>query len=335
MIIKEPPINTGYDVSNQFWEITAVKNILSVAIMLSLTGCALKAPEVLQPPVKQKTPAPEPEKKTTLYSLFFGQDEETDASSVVPSTAEVKQPEVVTQQPVIKPTIRKPAQIEVKQPILPAPIVKEAPIHKAINKAEIPPEPQPLETAKRQTEEDSSIFSFFSSKSTPAKVNLQQECIGDINLPISLQRKFDEVKDDSLLTQAIGGPGKGKLCQGKVYQVKKNAQVNLFRTWNGNNVASQHGNWWTFAAPRGSIANYRQQNSICYQWTPLDKLSHCRLKAGSKIVVGTGQSVHCSDNLTYPASQTQQVFIIDAPNAVADCRDYDASFSWTGQVNKR
>lgn len=333
MIIKEQPINTGYDICNQFWEITAVKKIISVAIILGLTGCALKAPEVLQPPVEKETPAPDTEKKTTLYSLFFGQDEDTDANSDAPSVTEIKQPEPVTQQPIIKPTAVQQTQFEPET--IPAPIVKEAPIHKSINKTEIPPEPQPVVVKKPTVEEESSIFSFFSSKPAPAKVNLQQECIGDINLPISLQRKFDEVQDNNLLTQAIGNPGKGKLCQGKVYQVKKNAQVNLFRTWNGNNVMSQYGNWWTFSAPRGSIANYRQQNSICYQWTPLDKLSHCRLKAGSKIVVGTGQSVNCSDNLTYPASQTQQVFIIDAPNAVADCRDYDASFSWKGQVNKR
>ena len=335
MIVKEESINTGYDIGTEFVEMIIVKNIISVAIMLGLTGCALKAPEVIQAPAEKQIPAAEPEKKTTLYSLFFGQEEE---SEVTPSetSAEIQQPASVTQQPVIKKAIvQQPAPKPVQQP-KPAPIVKEAPIHKAINKAEIPPEPQPVQVVKPQpVEEESSIFSFFSSKPTPAKVNLKQECIGDINLPISLQRKFDEVQDDAILTQAIGGPGQGKLCQGKVYQVKKNAQVNLFRTWNGNNFASQYGNWWTFSAPRGSVANYRQQNAICYQWTPLDKLSHCRLKAGSKIVVGTGQSVNCSDNLTYPVSQAQQVFIIDAQNAVADCRDYDAGFSWKGQVNKR
>jgi len=329
MIVKEDNKITGYDITHMLLEVMIVRNIISAVLMLSLFGCALKAPNPIQPQIKEEVvPDTDSEKKTTLYSLFFGQDEEPEEVIQEPAPIVTQQPQVIVQKP--RPVVKQPISAQ------PSPIVKEAPIHKAINKTKItPPKPTTQVISPKAAEEESSIFSFFSSKPAPVKVNLKQECIGDINLPISLQRKFDEVQDQALLVQAIGGPGQGKLCQGKVYQVKKNAQVNLFRTWNGNHLASQFGDWWTFTAPRGSVANYRQTNAICYQWTPIDKLSHCRLKAGSKIVVGTGQSVRCSDNLQYPISQTQQVYIVDAQNAVADCRDYDAGFSWKGEVNKR
>ena len=52
------------------------------------------------------------------------------------------------------------------------------------------------------------------------------------------------------------------------------------------------------------------------------------LNAGTKVVVGTGQSAECSQYLTYPASAAQQIYIEDASSSTCDCRNYDALFSW-------
>jgi hypothetical protein len=69
-------------------------------------------------------------------------------------------------------------------------------------------------------------------------------------------------------------------------------------------------------------------DEICYQWSPLDKLSGCLLRPGVDVVVGTGQSAKCSEYLSYPVSAAQQVYIKNASSAVSDCRSYDGKFSW-------
>ncbi|MVD33254.1 hypothetical protein D6U54_19075, partial [Vibrio cholerae] len=67
-----------------------------------------------------------------------------------------------------------------------------------------------------------------------------------------------------------------------------------------------------FELPSGYTADYRKNFEICYQWSPLDKLAKCTLKAGTKVVVGNGQSAKCSEYLSYPVSEKQQVFISEA-----------------------
>ncbi|CAM3822560.1 hypothetical protein VA7868_03460 [Vibrio aerogenes CECT 7868] len=153
-------------------------------------------------------------------------------------------------------------------------------------------------------------------------------CLGTTVLPAEMSRFFDEIKDPELLAQALGEPGKGKLCQGKVYQSKPGTSVPLFRAWNSTNPNSKTGQWWAFYKPAGDIAVYRHDYEICYQWSPLDKMSQCHLKAGTKVVVGTGQSAVCSEYLTYPVSAKQQVFITGGSSALSDCIDYTGVMSW-------
>ena len=160
------------------------------------------------------------------------------------------------------------------------------------------------------------------------------ECAGDMELPVELSRKFTAVSDPELLAQSIGEANEGKLCQGQVYVAKQNTQVMLFRAWNGSNPASELGNWWALKSPRGQISDYRRDYQICYQWSPLDKMTLCSLKAGAKVVVGTGQSTTCSEYLEYPTSAKKQVYVVNAEANLFDCNSYNAEFNWTPIITK-
>lgn len=157
---------------------------------------------------------------------------------------------------------------------------------------------------------------------------LASSCLGTTDLPEHLAPYFDEVEDPELLNSTLGKTDQGKLCQGKVYQAKADTEVPIYRAWNSTNPNSQFGNWWAFSQPSGLTAQYRKEYEICYQWSPLDKLVSCRLSAGSKIVVGNGQSATCSEYLTYGKSAAQQVYLDNAAQQTLHCDVKNAVFSW-------
>lgn len=153
-------------------------------------------------------------------------------------------------------------------------------------------------------------------------------CPGNTELPEVLAGKFDVVEDETLLNQSLGDPGKGRLCQGKVYQAKAGKHITVYRSWNSTNPNSKLGNWWAAQIPQGKTSQYRVDYEICYQWSPLDKMTQCTLKPSTKIVIGTGQSSYCSEYLTYPPSAEKQIYIDNAIVTVADCTSYNNEFSW-------
>ncbi|WP_273050719.1 MULTISPECIES: hypothetical protein [Pseudoalteromonas] len=153
-----------------------------------------------------------------------------------------------------------------------------------------------------------------------------QACLGSTEITGELGDQFVLVQDPDLLSQAIGEPLKGRLCQGAVYQ--STDEVTVYRAWNSTNPRSQLGQWWSFQLPTGSTAKYRENYEICYQWSPLDKLVKCTLKPGTKVVVGNGQSAQCSEYLSYPVSKTQQVFISNASDVVQNCEGFESIISW-------
>jgi hypothetical protein len=118
--------------------------------------------------------------------------------------------------------------------------------------------------------------------------------------------------DPSLVNQASGGPGRGALCTGEAFVATK--PVTVYRVWDKSKGYTQLGRWWSFDKPAGPRDAYRGANAICPEWSPLDVVSECRLKPGSHVVVGPGQSVQCQST-SYPASPTNQVYV---PN---DARD--------------
>ncbi|MGY5618822.1 hypothetical protein ACXHQ9_17300 [Vibrio cincinnatiensis] len=170
------------------------------------------------------------------------------------------------------------------------------------------------------------VIQGCTNKSVVTETLVEASCIGTTAISGDLSDKFRPIQDSSLLAQSLGEPLQGKLCQGVVYQ--NTQDVTIYRAWNSTNPHSQFGQWWAFEQPSGKTADYRKNYEICYQWSPLDKLSKCTLKAGSKVVVGNGQSAECSAYLTYPVSEVQQIFIVDSGSSVADCQVYDSVMSW-------
>ena len=160
------------------------------------------------------------------------------------------------------------------------------------------------------------------------EVNSENICSGSSVLPDTIAYKFEAIADEPLLNKALGNPLKGALCQGQVYQSKKDSEIILYRAWNSTNPNSKFGQWWAFNKPLGEIAKYRSDYEICYGWSPLDKLVSCTLKAETKVVVGTGQSAECSEYLTYPASDKQQIYMEDPAGSLVDCTVYTGEFSW-------
>ena len=155
-----------------------------------------------------------------------------------------------------------------------------------------------------------------------------EPCIGTTDLPSSLRDSFVPAVDAELLNSALGEPGKGGLCQGQVYISTGIKTVTLYRAWNSTNPGSMYGKWWAFSRPSGEVAQYREDFEICYQWSPLDKLVTCELKAGTKVVVGNGQSAYCSEYLSYGVSASQQIYIENTESVTNNCTFKDAVFSW-------
>jgi hypothetical protein len=129
---------------------------------------------------------------------------------------------------------------------------------------------------------------------------------------------LEEVHDEALLMRALGEPGNGKLCTGKVFAAAK--PVSVYRVWDGAKTSTQLGSWWSFSKPAGPRETYRSANAICPEGSKLDVFSECHLKVGARVVVGPGQSAECEDSATshkwtVPASAMNQVFI---PNETRD-----------------
>lgn len=152
-------------------------------------------------------------------------------------------------------------------------------------------------------------------------------CEGEPTPPPAFAAKLEPIEDPELLASALGEPTKGMLCQGEVYEVTET--FTIYRAWNSTNPGSELGKWWAFSEPAGSVAQYREDYEICYQWSPLDKMTRCTLEAGTKIVVGNGQSAYCSEYLSYPASATLQIYLEDADSATEQCEAFTAEFAWT------
>lgn len=153
-------------------------------------------------------------------------------------------------------------------------------------------------------------------------------CAGNTKLSDDIASNFEPIEDAPLLKRGLGGPKKGKLCQGQVYISKDSANIIVFRAWNSTNQNSKFGKWWAFTKPTGKISTYRSEYEICYQWSPLDKLVSCTLMPNTKVIVGNGQSAQCSEYLTYQVSDAQQIYIENASLSLTNCKVFDGEFSW-------
>jgi hypothetical protein len=132
--------------------------------------------------------------------------------------------------------------------------------------------------------------------------------VGKVEAPEGLE----EVEDRALLAQALGEPGKGGLCTGKVFEVVQSLSV--FRVWNVAKLDTALGLWWSFTKPKGPVEAYRTAYADCAEQRELNYYNECRLKVGARVVVGPAQSVECKKR-KYDKSAQNRVFI---PNDTRD-----------------
>jgi hypothetical protein len=132
----------------------------------------------------------------------------------------------------------------------------------------------------------------------------EKACIGTIMTPPA---GLAETDDTELLQAAQGESGQGRLCAGKVFVAEK--PVTVYRVWDSTHSYTAYGSWWSLSDPQGPRDNYRKEEDICPEWSALDRMSACSLKVGAKVVIGPGQSVNCNNNLSYPPSSVNQVYI--------------------------
>ena len=154
-------------------------------------------------------------------------------------------------------------------------------------------------------------------------------CVGNTQPPASRSEFLTPVTNGVLLQQALGEPTKGGLCAGQVYEVTKS--FTIYRAWNSTNPGSEKGSWWAFSQPQGSTAQYREDYEICYQWSPIDMMTQCKIAAGTQVVIGPGQSAYCSQYLTYPTSPAKQIFMTNAADATSNCETFQGVFQWQPQ----
>ncbi|AOT10406.1 hypothetical protein [Pseudoalteromonas luteoviolacea] len=153
------------------------------------------------------------------------------------------------------------------------------------------------------------------------------DCIGKVEQHTGLVPLQDEkLPSGVVMPQQLGG-----LCKGQVFVTTQ--EITIWRAWNSEYRGSKLGKWWTFDKPRGSISQYRRDNVICPSYSPLDMLVSCKIKVGTHVVVGPGQSAKCSDYFSYPASPTNQIYLAEASNTTLECQSYKGQFSWRKQPN--
>ncbi|MBQ4875719.1 hypothetical protein J8M21_00705 [Pseudoalteromonas luteoviolacea] len=150
----------------------------------------------------------------------------------------------------------------------------------------------------------------------------KNDCIGTIEQHAGLAL----LPGEKLPSGVVMPQKQGGLCKGQVFVTIQ--EITIWRAWNSEYSGSRLGKWWTFDKPRGSISQYRRDNVICPSYSPLDMLVSCKVKVGTQVVVGPGQSAKCSDYFSYPASKTNQIYLADAENTTLVCQSYDGRFSW-------
>lgn len=113
-------------------------------------------------------------------------------------------------------------------------------------------------------------------------------------------------KNDALLAEVDEVTGEGGVCSGKVFKVAE--PVRVYRVYDSSRGAVEYGRWWSLTRPAGPREMYREANAICPEWSELDRLVSCQLRAGTQVVVGTTQSAKCATK-PYPKSGTLQLFV--------------------------
>jgi hypothetical protein len=141
-------------------------------------------------------------------------------------------------------------------------------------------------------------------------------CAGAVDAAPSGTRPAD---DAELLAKALGQPEQGKLCSGQVLEAA--TPLVLYRVWQRDKPYTERGRWWSIDRPTGTRERYRADNAICSEWSSLDVVSRCTLRAGARLVLGPGQSARCEGGAVLEASAVNQVYVDQDTRAGRDYFD--------------
>ncbi len=156
---------------------------------------------------------------------------------------------------------------------------------------------------------------------TSAQVNTAEEanrgCMGSF-VPASMEAEWEPSTEAAFLAQNrtsqvaanaksgksfpgptkaswVPGPGNGGIRCPKYYKFKgAHRPSNLFRVYGSPGKARREGAWWTFQdVPwKGAAkATYQKKYAICSAWNDFMAHVSCKLKAGTIVAAGPGQSV--------------------------------------------
>ena len=150
-----------------------------------------------------------------------------------------------------------------------------------------------------------------------------------LSLPTALSGKAELLgpTDADYARAAVGSAvrpaGKGGVSDAIV--VRMTQDIAVYRMWNGparkdaSGNTNRLGSWWSYEAPRGTVANYRSSYEICLAWNDLRWVATCTLRAGAVVAIGPGQSVSaetCGDPTgkeQFPANARDWQLYIDKP----------------------
>lgn len=122
---------------------------------------------------------------------------------------------------------------------------------------------------------------------------------------------------------AVKPVGDGGISAALVIRLDQDLAV--YRLWNGpakldaNGNTNRLGGWWSYDAPRGTVAAYRIAYEICPSWNDLTWVASCTLKKGAVVAIGPGQSVSaatCGDPggaASYPANPADWQTFVNQP----------------------
>jgi hypothetical protein len=134
-------------------------------------------------------------------------------------------------------------------------------------------------------------------------------CVGEVPAALAGLSPADV---PAMLAQARYPAGQGGVCSARGFNTAGSG-TRVYRVYDQRFPMSAYGKWWALALPTGPREAYRAANAICAEWSQLDRLVSCQLKAGAPLVLGTTQSVSCADGTHYPPTAELQVYLLSAP----------------------
>jgi len=134
---------------------------------------------------------------------------------------------------------------------------------------------------------------------------------------------------------AFATPGNGGICCGQLAVVARDqVDITVSRAWSPHYensaqqpadyyAAYQYGGYWSLGTLPTSQQIYRSQADVCANYNSLTTYSVCKIKPGTVVAIGPGQSASCTAGPSYPQSPSLQIMIVgNAEDSVWRCSSY-------------